>query len=85
MAEDMSKYAAESFKKGTEAMAKQNWDYCVSMFGQAVKLVPSNLLYRQTLRGTERRKYPKGTGAKMAGMRLMGVKASIKKSRITRD
>lgn len=85
MAADLSKFAADSFRKGTEAMAKQNWDYCIEMFGQAVKLVPSNLLYRQTLRGTERKKYPSGTGAKMAGMRLMGVKGSIKKARLTKN
>lgn len=42
-------------------------------------------MFRQTLRGVERKKYPKGTGAKMAGMRLMGVKASIKKARLTRN
>jgi tetratricopeptide (TPR) repeat protein len=86
MAEDpKKKFAAESFKKGTEAMAKQNWDYAIQMAGQAVKLDPGNLLFRQTLRGCERRKYPKGTGAKMAGMRLMGVKGSIKKSRMTKN
>ena len=87
MADDdlKKKFAAESFKKGTEAMAKQNWDYAIQMTGQAVKLQPGNLLYRQTLRGCERRKYPKGTGAKMAGMRLMGVKGSIKKSRMTKN
>lgn len=86
MAEDVKKkFAAESFKKGTEAMAKQNWDYAIEMTGQAVKLDPGNLLFRQTLRGCERRKYPKGTGAKMAGMRLMGVKGSIKKARLTKN
>ncbi|MFM9961119.1 MAG: tetratricopeptide repeat protein [Planctomycetaceae bacterium] len=86
MAEDQKKkFAAESFKKGTEAMAKQNWDYAIQMTGQAVKLDPGNLLFRQTLRGCERRKYPKGTGAKMASMRLMGVKGSIKKSRMTKN
>ncbi len=87
MADDAfkKKYAAESFKKGTEAMSKQNWDYAINMTGQAVKLDPGNLLFRQTLRGCERRKYPKCTGAKMAGMRLMGVKGSIKKSRLTRN
>lgn len=84
MAEDpKKKIAQDCFRKATEAMAKQNWDYAIEMVGQSVKFDPSNLLFRQTLRGVERRKYPKGTGAKMAGMRLMGVKASIKKSRMT--
>ena len=86
MADDpKTKIAQDCFKKGTEAMAKQNWDYAIEMIGQSVKFAPGNLLFRQTLRGVERRKYPKGTGAKMAGMRLMGVKASIKKSRMTRN
>ena len=67
-------------------MAKQNWDYAIEMIGQSVKFDPGNLVFRQTLRGVERRKYPtKGSGAKMAGMRLMGVKASIKKARMTRN
>lgn len=66
-------------------MVKQNWDYAIEMFGQSVKFAPDNLMFRQTLRGVERKKYPKGTGAKMAGMRLMGVKASIKKARLTRN
>lgn len=86
MADDpKKKIAQDCFRKGTEAMAKQNWDYAIEMFGQSVKFDPGNLLFRQTLRGVERRKYPKGTGAKMAGMRLMGVKASIKKARMTKN
>lgn len=86
MADDpKKKIAADCFKKGTEAMVKQNWDYAIEMFGQSVKFAPDNLMFRQTLRGVERRKYPKGTGAKMAGMRLMGVKASIKKARMTKN
>ncbi len=86
MADDpKKKIAQDCFKKGTEAMVKQNWDYAIEMFGQSVKFAPDNLMFRQTLRGVERKKYPKGTGAKMAGMRLMGVKASIKKARMTRN
>ena len=86
MADDpRKKIAPECFRKGTEAMAKQNWDYAIEMIGQAVKFDQGNLLFRQTLRGCEQRKYPKGTGAKMAGMRLMGVKTSIKKARMTKD
>lgn len=86
MADDpKKKIAQDCFKKGTEAMVKQNWDYAIEMFGQSVKFDPGNLMFRQTLRGVERRKFPKGTGAKMAGVRLMGVKASIKKSRMTRN
>lgn len=86
MADDpKKKIAQDCFRKATEAMAKQNWDYAIEMLGQAAKFDAGNLMFRQTLRGVERRKYPKGTGAKMAGMRLMGVKASIKKARMTKN
>lgn len=87
MADDpKKKIAQDCFKKGTEAMVKQNWDYAIEMFGQSVRFAPDNLMFRQTLRGVERKKYPvKGSGAKMAGMRLMGVKASIKKARMTKN
>lgn len=86
MADDpKKKIAQDCFRKGNEAMVKQNWDYAIEMHGQAVRFDPGNLMFRQTLRGVERRKYPKGTGAKMAGMRLMGVKASIKKARMTKN
>lgn len=86
MADDpKKKIAQDCFKKGAEAMVKQNWDYAIEMFGQSVKFAPDNLMFRQTLRGVERKKYPKGTGAKMAGMRLIGVKTSIKKARMTRN
>lgn len=87
MSDDNKKrIAAMSFKKGTEAMAKQNWGFCIEMFRQATNLVPENLLYRQSLRGSTERQYNNnGTGASMAGMRLMTTKTSIKKSKMQKD
>lgn len=80
------KLAADCFKRGTEAMMKNNWEYSCEMFRQSVNLVPENLLYRQSLRGATEKKYNNnGTGAPMVGMRLMGTKASIKKSRMQSD
>lgn len=86
MSADKHKIAADCWKKGTEALAKQNWDYAIKMFLQAVQLVPDHLTYRQTLRGAERKKYgDNGSGAKMAGMRLMKVRGQAKKARMTKD
>ena len=80
------KLATDCYRRGTEAMIKQNWDYACQMFRQCVNLVPENLHYMQVLRGaTERRYNDNGTGAPMVGMRLMGTKASIKKSRMQSD
>jgi tetratricopeptide (TPR) repeat protein len=80
------KLAADCFKRGNEAMMKQNWDYSCEMFRQCVNLVPENLLFRQSLRGVTEKKYNNnGTGAAMSGMRLMAIKGTIKKSRMQTD
>ena len=84
--EQKKKLAAECFRRGTEAMGKENWDYAIQMFGQSVTFDATNLMFRQTLRGVEEKKYRHNkTGAKMAGMKLMGVKTKISKARLTKD
>src|SRR3569833_3257942 len=76
------KLAADCWKRGSEAMLKQNWDYAIECFRQSVKMSPGNLMYRLSLRGCEERKYNNnGTGASMSGMKLMGTCTSIKKLR----
>jgi len=80
------KIAADCWKRGSEAMLKHNWDYAINMFRQAVNLAPDNLMYRQSLRGCEKKKYnDNGTGAAMAGMKLMGIRGKIKKARFQKD
>ena len=37
---EKKKIAADCWKKGSEAMSKENWDYAIEMFGKAVTLVP---------------------------------------------
>lgn len=86
MTPDKNKIAADCWRKGTEAMARENWDYAIDMFSKSVALVPDNLMYRQTLRGCERKKYKdNGSGARMASVKLMGVRTKIKKSRMQKD
>lgn len=83
---DKKKIAADCWKRGNEAVPKENWDYAIQMYLTCVKLFPDNLMYRQSLRGTEYKKYDdNGTGAKMAGMKLMGTKTKIKKARMSKD
>ncbi|NOX56042.1 MAG: tetratricopeptide repeat protein, partial [Planctomycetes bacterium] len=84
--DDKKKIAADCWRKGSEAMARENWDYAIDMFSKAVAFVPENLMYRQTLRGGEYRKYNNNkTGAKMAGMKLMGIRGRIKKAKMQKD
>ena len=83
---DKHKHAAECFRKGTEAMSKQNWDYAVKMFDMAIVFDPPNLMYRQTKRGCSQRKYKdNGSGAKLAGVKLMKVRTLIKKAKLKKD
>ncbi len=76
------KLASDCLKRATEAMAKQNWEYAVEMFATAVKMVPDNLMYRQSLRGCVRKKYKENKkGASMAFLKLSGIRGRIKKAR----
>ena len=58
------------FDYGNDAALKSNFDYAIDMYRQACKIVPDNLLYRQSLRGTERRKF--GDPSKVS--KLVGAK-----------
>lgn len=86
MSSDRDRIAAECFRKGTEAMNKQNWDYAIDMFTKSAMLVPDNLMFRQTRHGCIRKKYDdNGSGAKMSKMKLMKPKGRIKKGRGKED
>jgi tetratricopeptide (TPR) repeat protein len=83
---EQKKIAADCWKRGNEAVPKENWDYAIQMYSTSVKFEPDNLMFRQSLRFTEYKKYGDNrTGAKMAGMRLMGVRGRIKKCRMGKD
>ena len=80
------KIASDCFNRATQAMAKQNWDYAVEMFITCVKMVPDNLMYRQSLRGCARKKYKDNkSGASMAFLKLSGIRSRIKKARSAKN
>jgi tetratricopeptide (TPR) repeat protein len=82
----LARIASDCWKKGNEAIPKENWDYAIQMYGKACELVPHNLAYRQSLIGTVRKKYgDNGRGASMAGMKLMGSRGKLKKSQMSKD
>jgi tetratricopeptide (TPR) repeat protein len=49
--------AQQYFQVGNDATLKSNYDYAIEMYKRACKIVPDNLVYRQALRGVERRKF----------------------------
>jgi tetratricopeptide (TPR) repeat protein len=59
------------FQYGNDAAMKGNLDYAIAMYRQATKAVPDNMMYRQSLRGVERKKF--NNDPKKVGM-LVGVK-----------
>lgn len=80
------KFAADCMKKATEAMAKGNFDYACEMWGMAAKLQPENLVFRQSLRGCQRKLYKDNkSGAKMAFLRVNSARSKIKKARTAKN
>lgn len=71
--------AQSFFQTGNDAALKNNFDYAVDMYRNALKLDPGNILYRQALRGVQRRVFnnePKNVG-RMVGMKTGTMKAGL--------
>lgn len=80
------KYASDCYKRAGEAMNKQNWGYAVEMFLMCSKLVPDNLMYRQALRGCEKKKYNDNkSGASMAFLKISSARSKVKKARSAKN
>lgn len=71
------------FDRGNDAAMKNNLDYAIEMYNQALQIDPNNLLYRQALRGVERRKFgnePSKVGM-LAGARVGPIRMRAKGER----
>lgn len=67
------------FGYGNDAAQKGNDVYAAQMFREACKICPDNLIYRQSLRGVQRRKFgndPSKVG-KMVGLKLQPLRMKI--------
>lgn len=49
--------AKQCWQRGSKAINSEDFDYATEMFYQAAIFVPDNLLYRESLRGAEFRKF----------------------------
>ena len=71
------------FGYGNDAAQKGNDVYAAQMYKEACKLAPDNLVYRQSLRGVQRRKFgndPAKVG-RMVGLKLQGLRIRIATSK----
>jgi tetratricopeptide (TPR) repeat protein len=78
-----SSKAQTFFKYGSDAAMKGNFDYAIDMYRQACKLEPENLVFRQSLRGAERRKFnndPSKVG-RMVVAKNQAIRARVKISK----
>jgi tetratricopeptide (TPR) repeat protein len=71
------------FEYGNDAALKSNFDYAIDMYKQACKIVPDNLVYRQSLRGIERRKFGNDPGkvSKLVGAKNQPILFRAKNAR----
>ncbi len=67
--------AAECYKRGVEAMERQEWDQASDAFAEAVKICPDKLNYRQLARNSTCKRYHDNrTGASLpARLKLKGI------------
>src|SRR5262245_12040630 len=76
----------QSWKRGNEALAKENFALAIRMYFTCVTVVPENLLYRQSLRFTEYRKYDHNKkGANRASPLLAEAKAKMQRALMSED
>src|SRR5262245_215005 len=80
---DTKKVASDCYRKGVQAMEKQNWDLAVEMFSMSSRFVQDNVGYRQLLRKSQYQKYgdnKTGAGA-LAKSKLLGIRQRVKKAK----
>src|SRR5262249_55705585 len=83
---ELRRAAAGQYERANQVIATGNFDYGIQLLLSCCKLDPANLIYRQTLRRTEKAKYKNNMRGKvLAGMRTWAARARIKAARRTRD
>ncbi|MFG0295492.1 MAG: tetratricopeptide repeat protein [Maioricimonas sp. JB045] len=80
---DKKKRIAECYRRGSEAMQKQNWGYAIEMFGLCTTLEPENVAFRQLLRNSTYKKYNdnKSGAGTFAKSKLLSIRGRIRKAK----
>jgi tetratricopeptide (TPR) repeat protein len=78
--------ATAQFERANQVIATGNHEYGVQLLLTCCKLDPANLVYRQTLRRTERAWYKNNLrGSRLAPLTTAPAKANLKKAKLTRN
>lgn len=78
--------AAERFERANQVAASGNFDYAIQLLLTCCKIDPSNFLFRQTLRRTQKAKYNNNLrGSRLAFLTTMRSRAKLKAAKRMRD
>ena len=83
---EQRRIAAERFERANQVIATGNYDYAIQLLLTCCKLDPGNLIYRQTLRRTQKAKYSNNLrGSRFAFLSNSTAKARIKTAKHSGD
>jgi len=78
--------AAGQFERANQVLSSGNYDYAIQLLITCCKLDPGNLIYRQTLRKTEKKKFHNNLrGSRLAFVTTSAAKTKLKAARASRD
>lgn len=83
---EQRRVAAGQFERANQVIASGNYDYGIQLLLTCCKLDPANLIYRQTLRRTEKLKYKNNLrGSRLAFLSNSATRAKLKSAKGARD
>src|SRR5713226_2708072 len=78
--------AVGQFERANQVIATGNYDYAIQLLLTCCKLDPANLIYRQTLRKTEKVKFKNNLrGSRLAFLTTSTTKTRLKAAKASRD
>ena len=83
---DQKRIAAERFERANQVISSGDFDYGMQLLLTCSKIEPANMIYRQTLRRTQKSKFKNNMrGSRFAMLSTSAHKARIKASKRARD
>src|SRR5262249_45770970 len=83
---EQRRIASEQFERANQVIATGDFDYGIQLLLRCCKIDPANLMFRQTLRRTQKAKYNNNLrGSRLALIKNAGAKTRIKAAKRSRD
>ena len=74
------------FERANQVIATENYDYGIELLMNCCKVDPGNLVYRQALRRTEKKKFNNNLrGSRLAFVTTSAAKTKLKAAKASRD